>query len=226
MRTLDWRMAAGVAVFMGATIASSAHADFVVDGVNNFAPGDTYSTSDAGYTGYVALNGSALHFGYTGADIQTGGPQHFVVAYIGGAGSSSTTGILFNTQQPALPFAATHALVYRADGGYTQFFASNGVAWQPVASTGGVAESGNFFEAGLPLVDLGSPGLTVQFLSYLLFEGAFSESSYAAVPNDAFANGTYDPNPSTFLTLTIPEPATLGLLAPLLTLTLRRRRGM
>lgn len=208
-----------------ALAGSPARADFLVDGSNNYAPADTYSTSDAGYTGYLALNSSSLNFGYTGADIQTGGPSHFVVAYIGAVGPGLSTGINFNTQQPLLPFGATHAFVYRADGGYSQLLASNGATWAAVASSAAVAEGGTFFEAGLPLADLGSPTGNLCFVSYLLYEGAGFESSYAVMPSNSFVNGTYDPNPATYFTLVVPEPGTLTVLtAGSVLLALRRRR--
>lgn len=204
-------------------LAASARADFVIDGVNNFAAGATFATSDAGYTGYLAGNSTSLHFGYNGLDIQTGGANHFVVAYLGANGSSTTSGINFNTQQPNLPFAATHALVYRADGGFTQLYGYSGASWNPIVSSTSVAEGGTFFEAGLSLGDLGSPAVSVDFVSYLLFQGSGFESSYAAMPSSAFANGTYDPNPSTFLTVLVPEPSTAALLLAGLLAGLRRR---
>jgi hypothetical protein len=224
MRFHSGLFAAALVVLLG--VGVSARGDTVIDGVNNFAPGDTYSTSDSNYTGHFAFNGSAFHFGMTGADIQSGGSQHFLVAYLGIPGTGSTTGINFNTQQPNLPFIATHAFVYRADGGYTQFFDYSTSAWTPIASTGSVAESGTFFEASLPWVDFNyvmttPPGFN--FLAYMLFEGSGFESSYAVMPSDSFANGSYDPNPSTHFNRVVPEPATLGLLASAGLLAMRRR---
>lgn len=180
--------------------------DFVVDGVNNFAAANTYPTSDSSYTGYLAANATNLHFGYNGPDIQTGGASHFIVAYVGAVGPGTSTGINFNTQQPNLSFAATHALVYRADGGYTQFFDYNGASWTAAASSTVVAESGQFFEAGMSLVDLGLPSGNIHFAAYLLFEGSGFESSFAAMPSTAFNNGTYDPNLNSHFTLAVPEP--------------------
>lgn len=203
------------------------HADTVIDGVNNYAPADTYPTSDPGYTGYWTINTTGLYFGLNGADIQSGGSQHFVVAYLGIPGIGTLSGINFNTQQPNnLPFIATHAFVYRADGGYTQFFDYSTNAWTPIASTGAVAESGTFFEASLPWVDFNyalvvPPG--VNFFAYMLFEGLFNESSYAVMPSDSFPNGSYDPNPGTYFHRLIPEPATLAAIASAGLLLLRRR---
>jgi uncharacterized protein (TIGR03382 family) len=58
----------------------------------------------------------------------------------------------------------------------------------------------------------------------MLYEGSGFESSYNVFPSDSFVNATYDPNISSFLTLSIPEPTTplLGLLG--IALLLRRRR--
>jgi hypothetical protein len=207
-------------------LCAQARADTAIDGVNNYAPADTFPTSDPNYTGYWTADATGLYFGLNGPDIQSGGSQHFVVAYLGIPGIGSTSGINFNTQQPNLPFIATHAFVYRADGGYTQFFDYSTSAWTPIASTGGTAESGMFFEAGLPWVDFNYAFVVppaVNFLAYMLFEGSGFESSYAVMPSTSFPNGTYDPNPDTYFHRLIPEPTTLALLTSAGLLLSRRR---
>lgn len=206
--------------------ASVARADLVIDGSNNYSAAHTYATSTSGYTGYAAASPTTFAFGYNGADVQTGGNQHFLVAYLGGLGASTTTGLNFNTQQPGLPFAATHAIVYRADGGYTRLFNYTGAAWMETATAPSVAESGPFFESSVPMSALGSP-TSVNLVSYFLFEGAGFESSYAVMPSDAFTDG-YDPNPATFLTITaVPEASAFvfgGLTSGLAVVAARRRR--
>lgn len=172
-----------------------------VDGSNSFSPAETFPT-DSGYTGYAALHGDQLHIGMSGVDVQAGGASHWFVAYFAAGAIGTTAGILFNSQQPSLPFAATHALLYRMDGGSTQVMEFNGTSWVPSSVAASTAENGDFFEAGVSLSGIGSP-TTVEFASYALFEGSGSETSYAPLPSDAFTAG-YDPDLASSVTLVAP----------------------
>lgn len=192
--------------FAALMLGQPSWADLVVDGVNNFASADTYATGTSGYTGYAALGPSSLNFGLTGGDVQSGGSQHWYVAYIGANGPSTTTGLTFNTQQPTLSFGATHFLQWRPSDQFATLLEFNGANWVSAGSGWQVARSGQFVEAGIPLTLLGSPS-TVQIAAYMLYEGSGFESSYAPMPSDAFAVG-YDPNVASSLTLnSIPEPS-------------------
>ncbi|QEG33689.1 hypothetical protein [Bythopirellula goksoeyrii] len=185
---------------------STVKADLVIDGINNFSAANTYPTSDPAYTGYAVADSTSFHFGFDGADVQNGGFSHFIVAYFGNGGLGSTTGLNFNTQQPSLPFSATHAFVYRADGFYTDGFQWNGASWVAGLSSNTV-ENGQFFEASLSMNDLGNPS-SVEFVSYFVYEASGFESSYSVFPSTAFANGSYDPDILSSLTITaVPEPS-------------------
>lgn len=196
----------------------------VIDGINDFQPSSTYATSGGpSNTGYASLSATFLHFGYNSSDVSTGGSQHFAVAYIGTTGSS-TPGVNFNTQQPTINFAATHAFVIRLDSAYKAVLAWNGVSWNTTSISMPTAESGNFLEAAVSVADIGSPS-SLLFTGYMLYEGAGFESSYNVFPSGSFANGSYDPNLTSAITLAVPEPgvAWLGMMTAGVWV-LRRRR--
>lgn len=185
---------------------STAGADLVVDGVNNFSASDTYATSSSGYTGYASLGPSSLNFGLTGPDVASSSSTNWYVAYIAAGGAGTSTGLTFNTQQPNLPFSATHFIQWRPSDGFTLVKEYDGSSWVNSSGSWQVASSGQFVEVGAPLSLLGSP-TTVQLAAYMLNEQVFNEWSYAAMPGDTFTDG-YDKNLATSLTLSsIPEPS-------------------
>ena len=195
----------------------------VIDGVNDFTASETYATSGGpSHTGYVSLSSTHLHFGFNSPEVSGGGAQHFAVAYAGTVGGS-TPGVNFNTQQPTINLSAAYAFIHRLDGGYDAVLEWGGAAWAASSITLSTFESGNFFEAAVDASDIGSP-TQLAFVSYMLYEGSGFESSYNVFPSDSFVNGVYDPNISTSLTLSVPEPAAplLGFLG--LGLLARRRR--
>ncbi len=186
----------------------------VIDGLNDFQPSSTYATSGGpSNTGYASLSSTFLHFGYDSPDVSSGGSQHFAVAYIGTTGSS-TPGVNFNTQQPTIGFAATHAFIIRLDAGYKAVLAWNGSSWNTTTISMPTAESGNFLEAAVSVADIGSP-TNLLFTGYMLYEGAGFESSFNVFPSTSFTNGSYDPNLTSSISLAVPEPgfAWLGMMS-------------
>jgi hypothetical protein len=193
------------AIFVLALAVSASHADLVVDGLNNYSAANTYSTSTAGYTGYAAMGPTSLNFGISGNDVQSGGSSHWFVAYIGAAGTGTTNGVNFNTQQPTLSFQATHFFQWRPSDQFATLLQYNGANWVAGGTNWSTARSGQFNEIGINLSDLGAP-TTVKIATYFIYEGNGFESSYASTPSNAFAGGSYDPNIANSLTLSaVPE---------------------
>ena len=118
----------------------------------------------------------------------------WVVAYFGGAGGS-TSGQIYNTQQPALPFAARWHLRWRADNTYTDVQEWDGDAWVPSAwqlGEGDVYQAGELVEFRVARSDLGDPDALELHLG-ILREADGTEASWAAHPEGSYVDG-YDPD--------------------------------
>jgi len=171
----------------------------LVDGFDDFEPGETLPTSTAGHTGYVAWDDTFLYLGIDSVDLGVSSDQVWWTAYLGGA-MGSTDGVLYNTQQPALPFAARYHLRWRADdtfGGALEFV---GGAWQDAVfalDPTDVGFMGSFLELRVAWADLGSPAY-LDLHTCVLREQPLDEASWAAVPEASFVDG-YDPDYTQFL---------------------------
>ncbi|MCC6897944.1 MAG: Ig-like domain-containing protein [Polyangiaceae bacterium] len=173
-----------------------------IDGNNDFAANETFTSSSAGYVGYLAWDDGYLYVGMSGADVSSGSTQKWVLLYLSGT-PGSTNGVGYNTQQPTLPFAARWHVRWRADNTFTHTQLWSGSSWGDAGwnFTGDVFKSGSFVEIRVPLVDIGSP-TTLGLHLGMLNEQASLEGSYAAVPSTSYAPG-YDPNYAKYLELAI-----------------------
>ncbi len=174
-----------------------------IDGTNDFSADETFSTTSTGYTAYITWDQNSLYIGYDGPDINSNDGNKWVLVYIDTdpqqtptAGTGSTVGQLYNTQQPNLPFTANYHLRWKADNSYTNMEKWNGSSWDPGIGagywTGSAYQSGNFVEISIPLTDLGNP-TQIYICTVMINEVGSGEWTYAGNPNDIFTDG-YDPD--------------------------------
>jgi hypothetical protein len=169
----------------------------LIDGVNDFITGDEdFTTSTGGYTGYVSWDASYLYIGMNGADIGSNDPLRWLLIYLGGS-AGTTSGLIYNTQQPNLPFLARYHVCWRADNSYTNAMEWTGnwtdLGWD---FTGDVSRSGNYLEMRIPLADIGSP-TSINLHICMINEAGGIEWTSAAVPYSSFSDG-YNPNYSKY----------------------------
>jgi alpha-tubulin suppressor-like RCC1 family protein len=184
-----------------ATVSAPWRHTWGVDGDRSDWLTEEVFTTTAGGDAAVSWDDTHIYVGSELVDVRTGGIEHFLVVYLGdGDGVGSTTGQRFELQQPGLPFAADHLLVWRADDNYNSFQTFDGGAWQ--ASDGWLGTQGSahredhaheVVEFAIPRAALGDPDV-VQLAAYWVFEGAAFESSFAGIPSDAFTQGAFDPD--------------------------------
>lgn len=170
-----------------------------IDGVNDFLPGEALATSTAGHTAYLAWDDAYVYLGFDSADVASGNSQTWVVAYFGDQ-MGSPLGVLYNTQQPALPFAARWHLRWRADNTFTGALEHDGADWQPPAWTvnpGDVYQSGTFVEMRVSRIDLDSP-VYLDVTLGILREEPLDEASWAGMPAGTYVDG-YDPDFAQYL---------------------------
>jgi len=175
------------------TCAVEAYAHTItIDGANDFDAAESFPSSTVGFAGYVAWDSGAIYIGLLGADVSANDAQRWLVVYLSGGGSTTTTGVTYNTQGPALPFAAGYHLRWRTDNLYTDLQATDGATWSSMGYSGAAARNGNFVELSIPLADIGSPTVVQVHLS-MINELTMSEWSWAGVPDTSFVDG-YDPD--------------------------------
>jgi len=162
-----------------------------IDGLKDFTEDETFGTSSGGNSGYWSWDSQYLYAGMEGPDISGGSSSKWVLLYISGS-VGTTSGVSYNTQQPALAFSTGYHVCWRADNGYTRVFQYNGSSWVDIGWPGDVAQSGNYMEMRIPLSSIGSPS-TVDVHVNMISDTTASEWSYAAVPANSFTDG-YDPD--------------------------------
>ena len=175
-----------------------------LDGVNDFTTNETFQSSSSGYTGYISWDANYLYLGMTGLDIAAASATRVVTAYIGGS-PGTTTGLMYNTQQPSLPFAARYHLAWQTDNTSPKLYVFDGSTWVVSAATVDAAKSGSFVEFRIARADLGSPS-SIRVHLCMLSTAAFAEWSYAAVPSLSFVD-SYDPDYTRYFDFDLLSPA-------------------
>jgi hypothetical protein len=178
----------------------------VIDGINDFTPGEKLATTSAGYDAYVSWDDKKVYFGMSGADLATTSSTKWVLIYVDGVpGNAGTpTGLPYDcgatctAQQAHLPFNAGYHLRWKLDGLYSNLQKYNGSAWADVPGMiTTFARSGTFWELSLTRALLGSP-TTLKVHVNMLIEAPFSPGpgwTYAGVPSTSFTDGA---NPAAF----------------------------
>jgi hypothetical protein len=196
--------AATDAAIDGGADASDAGARYshtiAIDGVNDFTADETFATTSAGYTGYLAWDDTYLYVGLDGSDVSSNDANKFILVYISGT-AGTTTGVTYNTQQPTLAFPAAYNVSWKADNSLTDALAWSGTAWAEANwnFTGDVFQNGNYFEMRIPLVNIGSPSSVSVDVS-MINATAFHEATYSGVPSTSFTDG-YNPSYAEYLQL-------------------------
>jgi len=151
----------------------------------------------------ISWDDEQLFVGLQHPDVMNGGPQHWVVLYLGTDAPGSMVGLPHNTQQPALPFGASHVVRWKADDSYDSLEVWDGQGWQGTPQWLGTngssrAEAYEVVEFGIPWGAIGNPDV-VDVHAAMVFEGNGFESTFAGLPSSSFADG-YDPDATSFFT--------------------------
>ena len=170
--------------------------EHMIDGVNDFAPGEKFATTSAGYDAYVSWDDKKVYFGMNGAAVGTGDPTRWVLVYVDGVpgNTGSPTGIAYDclgsctAQQAHLPFNAGFHLQWKDDGNYSFLQKWNGSAWAPVGPISTFARSGNFVELSVTRALLGSPTKLKVHVN-MLIEKTGEEWTFAGAPSTSFTDG-------------------------------------
>ena len=131
-----------------------------------------------------------------GPDVSSGNANIWLHVYVvGSGGTGTTTGQIYNTQQPTLPFPARWHFRWRANNGAeTSIQTWDGADWveSGLSVVGDVFQQGEFVEARLSRSEL-SLGAGAKVHLNMINETGLAESTYAGVPSGSFVDG-YDAN--------------------------------
>lgn len=141
-----------------------AYETITIDGTNDFGPG---IAGTSGSMWFVENDGTNLYIGVDATDVGGGAATKFVTVYLdttNGDAQGHNVGVVYNTQEPALPFEADFHLRWKTDNTYTNLLDyNNGTnSWlddNTGANNFGIAafQAGNFVEFSIPLASLGNP---------------------------------------------------------------------
>ncbi len=193
----------------------------VIDGTNDFAAADVFTTTStvsAGYTGYISWDETNLYFGMDGMAVGEMHPGKFLLIYLDGilpGGPGTTDGVPYGSQQPLLPFEAGYHFRWKADNTYTNgevYDASNWIdaGWD---FAGDVYQYMEYIEVRIPLADIGNP-TTVKVHMCMVNEMVGEEWTFAGVPDTSFANGD-DPDYGAYFEFDLGSPAVPNSYSPL-----------
>ncbi|MHC4647623.1 MAG: hypothetical protein ACYTBJ_19325 [Planctomycetota bacterium] len=193
--------------------ASYSHT-IIIDGSKDFVAAETFATSTVGHTGYFSWDSSYLYLGMEGAQVGSANSNIWLLLYIGGS-PGATTGMLYNTQQPGLPFSARYHIRWNAGSTNTDAQQFNGATWTDTGwdFTGDVYQTGDYIEMRIPLADIGSPAAVSAHLS-MTNETVASEWTFAGVPSTSFSDA-YDPDYSSYFQFDLTAASPPGDYSPL-----------
>lgn len=177
-------------------------------------PEESRFVSSSGTSTWVSWDATDLYVAVNHPDVQTGGDQHWVLIYLGNGDGSAPYGPVLNTQEPTLPFGASHVIRWKADDSYNSLMSWDGAGWVDLPSWLGtegseVAESNDFqnVEFRIPRAALGIED-QVELIVSMVYEGAGFESTYNAIPSGSLggADGVYDPDHAEYYSFDLSHP--------------------
>lgn len=199
--------------YLGARACPYVHT-IAIDGTNDFTPVETFATTTSAFTAYVSWDATYLFVGMKGPDVAANDPNKWLLLYLSGTGST-TTSQQYAGQQASLPFGAHYHVRWKSDNTYTNAQIYNGSAWVDAAwdFNGDVHQTGDFIELRIPRADIGAP-TSVSLAMLMLNEASGGEWSFAGVPSTTFTDG-FDPNYAKFFTFDLTANKVPATVAPL-----------
>lgn len=193
---------------LSAALATSYHT-ITIDGVNDFAA-DEDVPGTSGSTWYFSWDAANIYVGTIVSDVAIDSSTKWVHLYLDTdpeqtptGGTGSTSGVLYNTQQPGLPFSANYHLRWKADNTFTELMVWDGAAWVAADQTGVAAfQNGTFVEFRIPRAKLGSPA-SVYVAGGIINEISGGEYTYFMTPSSNTEG--YDANYSNWLGFVLSE---------------------
>ncbi len=186
-----------VLIVLGIAVATT-YTTITIDGINDFES-DEDVPGTIGSTYYFTWDATNLYLGLQASEVGSGNSTMFATFYIDSdpqlvptSGTGTTLGLLYNTQQPNLPFTANYHFRWKADNTYMNLQTYNGSAWVDGNQSNIAAyQSGTYVEFRIPLANIGSPS-NIYLVGAMLREQPFNESTFHLTPSGNQVG--YDPD--------------------------------
>lgn len=194
-KTLNYIFMAFVLIFFTGTTYTT----ITIDGTNDFeSDEDVAGTNSATY--YITWDANNLYLGVQATDVASGSSTRWVLFYIDSDpqstptnGTGTTTGELYNTQQPSLPFTANYHFRWKANNTYTNLRSYNGSSWADGNQSNIAAfQNSTFVEFKIPLTNIGTP-TQIYLVGAMINEQGGGEWTYHMTPSNNHTDG-YDQN--------------------------------
>lgn len=201
-----------VAASMALATPALAFDTILIDGVNDFSAG-TEIAGTSGATWYLEHDANNVYLGLEAPDVASGSATQFVTIYLDtdvGGPDGSTTGVVYNTQQPGLPFAADFHFRWKVDNTYTNLLDfNNGTgSWDDDNTSAGnlgiqAFQAGTYVEFAIPRASLGFPQ-QIEVTGAMINEQGGAEATFFMFPDSNVEGYDADFSQSTLRALTIP----------------------
>ena len=177
-----------------ATVLAYRHT-IAIDGLNDFAAAEAFSTTTVGFTAYVSWDATNLYLAYDAADVSAGNPKHWLFAYLDldpGVGTGALSSVAYNSQSSTFTagFGAEYYLRWKASDDFSTLEVHGATGWTTATAAVSRKKKGSFVEFELPLAALGITTPTqLGVLTYWINETAFVESTFGGLFAGSFADG-------------------------------------
>jgi len=173
-----------------------------IDGNTSDFEADENVSGTSGSSWYFTWDNTNFYFAtYGNPDVASNDSNKWVQLYIDTdpqedplSGNGTSTGVMYNTQQPDLPFYADFHIRWKADNNYTNMLDWNGVdSWTNDNlddNNFGISgsQSGYYVELKIPRASLGNPS-AVYVAGAMINEQSGGEWTFFMTPTDSNSNG-------------------------------------
>lgn len=181
---------AALALLLAAPAAAVTEETIAIDGTNDFDAG-AEASGTSGSTWYFAYDDTYVYVGLDAPDVAANSSTKFAFLYIDtdpSGTNGSSTGVVYNTQEPGLGMDADFHLRWRTDNTYLNMLDwNNGTASWADDNTGAdnfgltAFQSGTYLEIAIPRASLGSPDV-IEVAGGMLNEQGGAEYTFFVVP--------------------------------------------
>ena len=188
-------LALTIALLLPLSAWATSYHTIAIDGTNDFAS-DESVPGTSGSTWYFTWDSTSFYFGVDATDVASGSGTEWVHLYLDTdphatplSGDGVSSGVLYNTQQPTLPFHADFHFRWKTDNTYTNLLDWNNStsSWTDDNTDSdnfdiAAYQNGTYVEFSIPRSGLGDPA-ALYVAGAMINEASGVESTFFMAPN-------------------------------------------